>query len=232
MRRLPADDTDWRLHWYAGLIALTAGRPDRARRHFETVYDALPGEPAARLGLAAACELTGDRAGAARRYERVWRVDHAFVSAAFGLSRMRLSFGDRAGADAVLDEVPTTSSQQVAAQIAAVRGRLDHRSGPLTEVDFIAASTRMQRLRLDAQRQAGLAVEVFQTALGWLGKTGRPAASPATAAGSMRAHGLTERELRFGLERNYRVLATLENEPQARRALIDEANAARPWTTM
>jgi serine/threonine-protein kinase PknG len=48
----------------------------------------------------------------------------------------------------------------------------------------------------------------------------------------MLGHGLTERELRFGLERNYRVLATLENDPRARRALIDQANAVRPWTTM
>ena len=232
MRRLPADDTDWRLHWYAGLVALTAGRPDHAWTSFNAVYDALPGEPGARLGLAAACELVGDRARAAHRYERVWRVDHSFVSAAFGLSRMRLSVGDRAGADAVLDEVPTTSSQQVAAQIAAVRGRLDHRPGPLTEADFVEASTRLEGLRLDTHRQASLAVEVFQTALRWLSGTARPANSVATPAGEMLANGLTERELRFGLERNYRVLATLENEKRARSALIDQANDVRPWTMM
>jgi serine/threonine-protein kinase PknG len=232
LRVLPADDTDWRLHWYAGLVALTAGRPDNAWTSFNAVYDALPGEPAARLGLAAACELVGDRAAAAHRYERVWRVDHAFVSAAFGLSRMRLSAGDRAGADAVLDEVPTTSSQQVAAQIAAVRGRLDHRPGPLTEADFVEASSRLEGLRLDTHRQASLAVEVFQTALRWLGGTARPANSAATPAGEMLANGLTERELRFGLERNYRVLATLENEKRARKALIDQANDLRPWTMM
>jgi serine/threonine-protein kinase PknG len=230
LRILPGDDTDWRLHWYAGLVALSAGWPDRARTHFDTVYDALPGEPGVRLGLAAACELAGDRTGAAHRYERVWRVDHSFVSAAFGLSRMRLSAGDRAGADAVLDEVPTTSSQQVAAQIAAVRGRLDHRSGPLTEVDFITASTRLEGLRLDTQRQAGLAVEVFQTALRWLGRSSHPASAATTPDASMLAHGLTERELRFGLERNYRVLATLENDPRDRCDLIDQANTMRPWT--
>ena len=232
LRRLPADDTDWRLHWYAGLVALTAGRPDHAWASFNAVYDALPGEPAARLGLAAACELVGDRSAAAHRYERVWRVDHAFVSAAFGLSRMRLAAGDRAGADAVLDEVPTTSSQQVAAQIAAVRGRLDHRPGPLTEADFVEASTRLEGLRLDAHRQASLAVEVFQTALRWLGGTKRPANAAATPAGEMLANGLTERELRFGLERNYRVLATIENDKRARSALIDQANDIRPWTMM
>ena len=228
MGRLPADRTDWRLHWYAGLVALTAGDADRARAHFDAVYHMVPGEPAARLGLAAACELAGDRIGAARRYERVWRVDHSFVSAAFGLSRVRLAVGDRAGAVAVLDEVPETSSQQIAAQIAAVRGGLDHRPGPLSETDFIAASTRLELLRLDAKRQADLAVEMFQSALGWLGGKARPAT--AGASGSMLGHGLTERELRFGLERNYRVLATLENDPEACGALIDEANTVRPWT--
>jgi serine/threonine-protein kinase PknG len=189
------------------------------------VYDALPGEPASRLGLAAACELAGDLHGAIKRYERVWCVDHSFISAAFGLSRMRLAVGDRAGAVAVLDEVPTTSSQQVAAQIAAVRGRLDHRLNPLTEADFIEASTRLERLRLDTQRQAGLAIEMFQSALRWIGRS-------APSAGTVLGHGLTERDLRFGLERKYRVLATLETDPRAQRKMINQANSVRPWTVL
>jgi serine/threonine-protein kinase PknG len=225
LRSLADDGTDWRLRWYAGLIALTAERPDRAWAEFNAVYDALPGEPASRLGLAAACELAGDLHGAIKRYERVWCVDHSFISAAFGLSRMRLAVGDRAGAVAVLDEVPTTSSQQVAAQIAAVRGRLDHRLNPLTEADFIEASTRLERLRLDTQRQAGLAIEMFQSALRWIGRS-------APSAGTVLGHGLTERDLRFGLERKYRVLATLETDPRAQRKMINQANSVRPWTVL
>ena len=232
LRSMPDDGTDWRLHWYAGLIALTAERPDHAWAEFDAVYDAVPGEPAARLGLAAACEMRGDLGGAIQRYERVWRVDHSFVSAAFGLSRTRLAVGDRAGAVAVLDEVPTTSSQQVAAQIAAVRGRLDHRINPLTEADFIEASTRMERMRLDTQRQAGLSIEMFQTALRWLGRSSSPGDTGGAPAGTMLGHGLTERDLRFGLERKYRVLATLETDPVAQRKLINQANSVRPWTFM
>ena len=232
LRGLPDDGTDWRLAWYAGLIALTAGRPEQAVADFGAVYSALPGEPAARLGLAAACELAGDRAGASYLYERVWRVDHAFLSAAFGLARMRLSVGDREGAIAVLDEVPTTSSQQVAAQIAAVRGGLDQRLKPLTETDFVEASTRLERLRLDTQRQASLAIEMYQTALRWLGRTARSAGSATPPAGVMLGHGLTERELRFGLERKYRILATLETDQRAQRALVNQANAVRPWTVV
>ena len=232
LRGLPDDGTDWRLAWYAGLIALTAGRPEQAVADLGTVYDALPGEPAARLGLAAACELAGDHGGASYLYERVWRVDHAFLSAAFGLARMRLSFGDREGAVAVLDEVPATSSQQVAAQIAAVRGGIDHRLKPLTETDFVEASTRLERLRLDTKRQASLAVEMYQTALRWVGRTARSAHSATPAGGVMLGHGLTERELRFGLERKYRILATLETDPRAQRSLVEQANAVRPWTVV
>ncbi len=232
LRNLPDTGRDWRVNWYGGLVALSADRPDQAKDRFDAVYDMLPGEPAAQLALAAACELVGYRAGATHRYQRVWWVDHTFVSAAFGLSRVRLSVGDRARAVAVLDEVPTTSSQRVAAQISAVRGGLDMRPGPLTEADFIEASTRLEQLRLDTQRQAGLAIEMFQTALRWLRRTAQPATPADTAAGRMLGHGLTERDMRFGLERNYRVLATLEDSPRARSALVDQANTVRPWTLL
>jgi serine/threonine-protein kinase PknG len=234
---VPRDGSDWRLDWYAGLIAL-AQRQD-AGTAFDAVYDALPGEPAAQLALAAAGELAGDRDGAARRYERVWRVDHGFVSAAFGLARARLASGDRPGAVAILDEVPDSSSQYIAAQVAAVRARLDPGPGALTEADLVESSTRLERLRLDAQRQATMAVEVFRTALIWLG--GRaPAVTPgavpaprvAAATGRVLGQALSEREVRFGLERAYRVLATLERDPLARYALVDEANSVRPRTVV
>jgi len=230
LQDLPDDGSNWRVNWYGGLVALLAGQPDQAKDRFDAVYDALPGEPAAQLGLAAACELVGYRAGATHRYERVWHVDHAIVNAAFGVSRMRLSVGDRVGSLAVLDEVPATSSQRVAAQISAVRSGLDLRPGPLTGNDFIEASTRLEQLRLDTQRQAHLAIEMFQTGLRWLRKTAQPETPTATVAGLMLGHELTEREMRFGLERSYRVLATLEDAPRARSALVDQANTVRPWT--
>ncbi len=240
---VPDDGSDWRRDWYTGLLALAGRRHDEAVAAFDKVYDALPGEPAARLALAAAAELAGDRAGAARRYERVWRVDHGFVSAAFGLARTRLAAGDRAGAVAVLDEVSDSSSHHVAAQIAAVRARLHHEAGPLTAADFVESSARLERLRLDAQRRATLAVEMFQAALAWLGSgsppdRASPPAGPArtvpavAAAGRLLGQALTEREVRFGLERAYRVLAALESDALARFALVDQANAVRPRTVV
>jgi serine/threonine-protein kinase PknG len=235
---LPDDGSDWRRDWWAGVIALAQGSPEDARVAFDAVYDALPGEPAAQLALAAADELVGDRAGAAHRYERVWRVDHGFVSAAFGLARARLTGGDRTGAVAILDEVPDSSSQYIPAQVAAVRARLDPGPGALTEADLVESSTRLERLRLDTHRQATMAVEVFRTALAWLGAStpappgAVPAQRVAAAAGRVLGQLLSEREVRFGLERAYRVLATLERDPLARYALVDQANAVRPRTVV
>jgi len=235
--RLPAGP-DWRRHWYSGLISLAAGDLPHAQADFSIVYDMFPGEPAARLALAATDEVAGHHEAAARRYERVWRVDHGFVSAAFGLARCQLSFGNRTAAVAVLDEVPDSSSQYLAAQVAAVRAGLDRATGTLAEGDLVAASTRLERLKLDAQRRATLAIELFRTALEWLGVPDsapprRPAAGPARAFnGTVLGQALREREIRFGLERAYRALATLETDPLARYALVDQANAVRPRTVV
>jgi serine/threonine-protein kinase PknG len=244
LRIMPDDGDDWRRDWSAGLIALAAGKPDQAVPAFDAVYDVLPGEQAAQLALAAACELASERHLAARRYERVWRVDHGFVSAAFGLARMRLADGDRLSAVTVLDEVSDSSSHHVAAQIAAVRARLTPDCGPLSAADFIESSTRLERLRLDTQRRANLAIEMFNAALAWLGSVeaanptaadrvaARPARPALAATGRLLGHVLTEREVRFGLERAYRVLAAQESDPLARYALVDQANAVRPRTVV
>jgi serine/threonine-protein kinase PknG len=236
---------DWVPYWYAGLIALVAGSLEKAEAAFEAVYDALPGEPAAQLALAATGELAGDADTAGRRYLRVWRVDHGYVSAAFGLARILLANGDRTAAVSILDEVPDVSSQYLAAQIAAVRASLDVATGELTEADLVGSSTRLERLRLDAGRRASLAVEMLRGALDWLsGTTSSTAESwlsvvrpprPLTAStepGVFLGQALREQEVRLGLERAYRLLASLEPDPVARYALVDQANAVRPRTVV
>jgi serine/threonine-protein kinase PknG len=235
---------DWRRDWHAGLVALHAGRMDQARKSFDRVYSALPGEPAAQLALGAACELMGDRDGAGRRYWRVWRVDHGFVSAAFGLARMLLAGGDRAAALEVLDEVPDSSSHYVEAQIAAVRAGLDRGPGVPTEADLVGASTRLQRLRLDQEHRASLAVELLHIALDWLDSAGPASPSPAgrpvaktvpvprVSPAVFLGYPLSERDVRLGLERAYRQLATLEHDALARYALVDAANMIRPRTVV
>ncbi|QFZ24449.1 serine/threonine protein kinase [Saccharothrix syringae] len=214
----PAPD-DWRPGWYRGVVALVDGRVDAARAAFEQVCDVLPGEAAPKLALGVCAELAGDRAAAAAHYEVVWRTDHSFVSAAFGLARVLVARGDRGAAVAVLDSVPDTSIQHVAAQVAAVR--LQAAGSP---ADVVAAGARLEGVELDVARRAGLTAELLRVALD-LARGGTP-------PGAARLLGCepTEEGLRLGLERCYRQLARLADTPEERIALVDRANAVRPRT--
>jgi serine/threonine-protein kinase PknG len=224
------DPFDWRVDWYRGLMALAGGDAGDARICFESVYDELPGEPSARLALAAAMECTGDNDVAQRLYERVWHTDRAYLSAAFGLARIELARHNRAGAAAVLDQVPDSSSYHLAAQVAAVRASLHTGGQPTGMADLLGASGRLERLGLDVERQARLTVEMLAAALEWLtGGAGRTQPPPPPAARVL-GHPLTERGLRLGLERAYRTLAQLSRDGDTRVELVDRANAVRPRT--
>lgn len=227
---------DWRIDWYRAIAAIAGERMPDARAAAERVYDALPGEPAARLVLAVAAERGGDPQMAARHYARVWQTDHGFVSAAFGLARIRAAAGDRAGAVSVLDEVPDTSSQHLTAQVAALRAVLSAPPAQLAPADLVAASDRLERLRLDAERRARLSIEVLTAALDRARHSGAAPAGPAgrsaTSHPNVRVLGwpLSERALRFGLERALRSLAKLCHDVETRTSLVDRANTVRPRT--
>ncbi|RKR85988.1 serine/threonine-protein kinase PknG [Micromonospora pisi] len=214
---------DWRLDWYDGLVALAEERFGDARQAFDRVYDALPGELAPQLALAATAELVGDGETARRLYERVWRTDHAYVSAAFGLARILAGADDRAAAVAVLDTVPESSSHSVPAQIAAVRARLGAEPTRLAESELLDVSTRVERLGLGVERRAWLTVETLRAALDWV-RAGNG------GAGRVLSHTLSERELRFGLERAFRVLSKVAADQETRIGLVDQANSVRPRT--
>jgi serine/threonine-protein kinase PknG len=217
------DPDDWRLEWFRGVTALAAGHAEAACAAFDTVYSTLPGEAAPKLALAAASECAGRDWPAGRYYALVARPDPAAADAAFGLARVRLRAGDRAGALHALDAVPETSSGYVVAQLAAVEVVLTGRSGAdIGEAELRAAAVRVQRLRLDAateQRMRGrllrAAVELAPNGVG-----GPPLLGCAW----------DERSLRLALERSLRASARLASDPQQRVVLVDEANAVRPRT--
>jgi serine/threonine-protein kinase PknG len=52
------------------------------------------------------------------------------------------------------------------------------------------------------------------------------------ASGKVLGQPLSERQIRFGLERAYRLLASLEREGPERNDLIDLANSVRPRTVV
>ncbi|GHF52014.1 hypothetical protein GCM10018790_32450 [Kitasatospora xanthocidica] len=239
---------DWRVVWYRGLTALVgaaegtgegvSGEPEASGRTtslraaaeaFDAIYDAFPGEAAPKLALANCAELLGDGGDAAEFYRLVWATDQAYLSAAFGLARVRLAEDDRAGAVRVLESVPATSSQYTAARIAAVRARLRER--PATDelaADLGASSAQLTALRLDDRRREELSVEVLGAALGWVG-AGSAGARPAAELVVL-GRPAQERELRFALEQSYRVLARLADRAETRIEMVERANRARPRT--
>jgi serine/threonine-protein kinase PknG len=242
LETLHADD--WRVVWYRGITSLVTGDNATAALSFDAVYDAFPGEPAPKLALGICAEVLGQLDNAAEYYHLVWTTDPSFVSAAFGLARVQIAAGDRAGAVRTLESVPEASIHYTAARVAAVRARLRERSPhePLI-ADLTAAADQvagLQSFGLDAVRREQLSTEVLGTALDWVlsgSPTARPSApqSPSQSLGSagprmLLGSELDERGLRFGLERSYRMLARLAQRGDERIELVERANRFRPRT--
>ncbi|MFE5909850.1 tetratricopeptide repeat protein [Streptomyces wedmorensis] len=226
------DPDDWRVVWYRGVASLVTGDHEHAALAFDAVYDAFPGEPAPKLALGICAEVLGQLDNAAEYYHLVWATDPSFVSAAFGLARVRLAAGDRTGAVQALESVPEASIHYTAARVAAVRARLRRRPAhdPLGG-DLTAAAAQVSALQgfgLDAVRREQLSTEVLGTALDWV-LSGSPGAAPGGGA-LLLGSELDERGLRFGLERSYRVLARLAQQGDERIELVERANRFRPRT--
>ncbi|QKV94941.1 protein kinase [Streptomyces sp. NA02950] len=224
---------DWRIVWYRGLHALATGDHETAALSFDAVYDAFPGEPAPKLALAVCAEVLGQLDNAAEYYRLVWTTDPSFVSAAFGLARVRLCSGDRPGAVHALESVPESSIHYTAARVAAVRARLRQRAPhDALLADLTAAALQVERLGafgLDAVRRERLRTEVLGSALDWV-LSGSSGAPPGHTGPSLLGSSLDERGLRFGLERSYRVLARLAQRGEERIELVERANRLRPRT--
>ncbi|EKX63890.1 serine/threonine-protein kinase [Streptomyces ipomoeae] len=239
---------DWRVVWYRGVAALATGDHENAALSFDAIYDAFPGEPAPKLALGLCAEVLGQLDNAAEYYRLVWTTDPSFVSAAFGLARVRLTAGDRQNAVRTLESVPEASIHYTAARVAAVRARLRHRteatlgagagpSGAAPDTPFLddltAAAGQVEALGgygLDAVRREQLSTEVLGCALDWVLSGGQGAAPPTGGGRVLLGSALDERGLRFGLERSYRTLARLAQSGEERIDLVERANRYRPRT--
>ncbi|MFB9432036.1 tetratricopeptide repeat protein [Streptoalloteichus tenebrarius] len=231
-----AAEHDWRISWHTGLVSLARDRVDVAESAFTRVLAALPAEDAPKLALGYCAEALGRPDAAEPYYEAVWRRDPAQASAAFGLARISLARGDRAGAVRVLDGVPEASRHADAARIAGVRvlaGRLGAPGAGRTELpgvdDFAEAGRRLDELYLDDGESDGdsrgrLATALLEVALAWVRRDGD---APGRAVLGCPA---TERDLRFRLERRFRFLAEQAHSAADHDVLVDLANAVRPVT--
>lgn len=192
------------------------------------MYDALPGEAAPKLALAATAECAADLATADRYYELVWRTDRGYVGAAFGLARVRVAAGRHTAARDALDAVPHTSSHHLTAQLAAITAHVNGRApGDLSAAELLAAGARLDALTVDAERRGWIVLDLLSAALAWH-DAGRPGGEPPGAR--LLGTGLTERDLRTGLEAAYRTLARLAPDAATRVNLVDQANVVRPRT--
>jgi len=225
-RAAEADDGDWRIDWYRGLIDLAAHQFGPAHEAFDRVYDMLPGELAPKLALAFTAEAAADQMLATRYFRLVLTVDQSFVSAAFGLARTLLHAGDRAGAIGALAAVPDSSTHNMAAQVAAVRIRVSPPTGQafVSATDLREAGRGVSRLTLDQSALQQVTAEVLKAALARL-HAGEPLDS-----GQLLGCDNNERSLRFGLERTYRTQAQLTSDRRHRVELVDLANSVRPST--
>ncbi|MFE9357224.1 serine/threonine-protein kinase [Streptomyces olivaceoviridis] len=227
---------DWRVVWYRGVAALVTGDFEHAALAFDAIYDAFPGEAAPKLALGLCAEVLGQLDNAAEYYRLVWTTDPSFVSAAFGLARVRLAAGDRRGAVTTLESVPESSIHYTAARVAAVRARLRQRTASAGDVPFLddltAAAGQVEALQaygLDPARRELLSAEVLGCALDWI-LSGGQGTGPAAGGRVLLGSGLDERGLRFGLERAYRTLARLAPGGDERIELVERANRYRPRT--
>ncbi|MFI9046562.1 tetratricopeptide repeat protein [Streptomyces sp. NPDC053427] len=225
---------DWRLVWNRGLVSLAGGDREGAALSFDAVYDAFPGEPAPKLALAVSAELLGQWETAAEYYRLVWTADHGYVSAAFGLGRVRLAAGDRGGAVEALESVPESSIHWTAARIAAVRARLRQRPPQDALLDDLRAAAQqvagLAEFGLDAGRREQLVTEVLGSALDWVLSGSHGAPPDGGQRPPLLGCALDERGLRFGLERSYRLLARLAQRGEERIELVERANRFRPRT--
>jgi serine/threonine-protein kinase PknG len=216
---------DWRVTWYRGLTALAGARIESALTMFTATYQLLPGEAAPKLAIAACEEGRGKPRRAAIFYDRVWRTDHAYVSAAFGLARTRISTGDRRGAAEAVESVSPASSHYTAARLAAIRVRLHgaDRTDNSVAPYLIEAGEALESLKLDGERRLRAAIEVLSAAHAWVSMNGD---EPGTVLG----YPLRDNNLRRGLEKHYRALARILRGKENRTECVEFANRVRPVT--
>ena len=223
---LREDPWEWRAVWIQGLAALARRDNAAAQAAFNAVYGQVPGELAPKLGLAFACEVSGEGPIADSLYAVCARTDGNYTPVgAFGMARVRQATGNVTGAVDALDLIPTSSRAYAPAR--QQRGRLLAESGQglpaLTE-----ALRSVDGVPIDPTDKAQLKVAVLERALAWVSS---PQGGPNKGV-ILAGHPATVSGVRQGLEAAYRQLAAVTPDEGERVALIDRANAVRPWSVL
>jgi serine/threonine-protein kinase PknG len=219
---LAEDPWEWRAVWVSGLAALDAGDFAAAQSSFNAVYGQVPGELAAKLALALACERGGEGDIAEGLYRICASTDANYVApAAFGMARIRAARGDVPGAVEALDLVPSTSRSYPEAR--RMRALQLYESGQGLPA-LAQAMDSINGVQLDPRERGELTAQILERAISEVGKNG------STSGLKVGPYAASEDSLRDGLEATYRQLAGMETDEPRRYALVDKANAVRRWT--
>jgi serine/threonine-protein kinase PknG len=219
---------DWRLAWYSGQCALLDREFDKAAADFDRVLKILPGELGPKLAIAATAELREAHGEATRYYETIWRTEHSYYSAAFGLARERARISDRDHAIAALDQIPVSSAHFTSAGATSIEILLDGRTAEnLDEETLLDAGKRAAGLALEsATKRAAVRLRIFGAALDWL-RAGNEA-----EAAQLLGVAFVEPGIRTGMERCYRELARATTDTWERISYVESANSIRPRTRL
>ncbi len=219
---LRADPWEWRAVWMQGLGALEQQDAPAAQSAFNAVYGQVPGELAPKLALAYACELSGELDIAVNLYAICARTDSNYTPAAsFGMARIRTARADVEGAVEALDLIPAMSRAFALARQAQAEILTSSGAGLPA---LARARASVEQVLMDPGDRARLEVHIYRRALDEVERNGD---EPALRIGS---HPASERRMREALEDSLRRLARLTPDGRERIALVDEANAVRPWT--
>lgn len=229
---------DWRTTWYGAVLDLADGRPQDAWPAFAAIRDALPGEAAPKLALAACAEASGRYELARHYYATVWNTDDTYVGAAFGVARCEMAAASAAGApgsapDAargaigVLESIPDRLHHHVTARVEALRLRLGHPGLDLDGLRDIVS--RLEALKIDDEQSLHLEIRLWGAARASLrdGRLGTPSVAASELLLGVR---LTDHEIGRALERCHLLLRRYAPTRREVAAHARTARLARPRT--
>ena len=219
---LEHDPWEWRAAWMEGLGHLSMGNAAAARASFNAVYGQVPGEPAPKLALATACELSGEPGVAEQLYGTIARADANYTgAAAFGLARVRYGSGDLDGALRALDLVGPTRGSFPDARLRRARLLVAERRN-LTDLSDAVAG--LDTAHVSDLPRAQVTVDALAGALDLVLRDGSDTGVRVADAEA------EEPALRDRLELALRALAHLTGDRSQRVTLVDRANSVRRWT--
>lgn len=218
-----ADPFDWRTSWLRGLYLVTNGDGTKALAYFERCYFEMPGELAPRLAMGLSAEIANNGEQALPYYDRVGRVDPAFVSAHAGAARCHAKAGRLMDAVSMLQRVPSNHVLHTQVQLGIAELLL-------TYPDAIDASV-MQKAETAVKSVLNTGGSVFQIAGRLINLVVEKAKSinwplNMTFLGA----NFTEHTLRLAAEEQFRRAAKLAKSDQERHYWVSQANRVRPVT--